>query len=157
MGSSRFSKSSALHVPDQTQGGSTWSVSPWVDPGHKTDAEGRGPVLCLPQPWFLPRRMLWRFVSLFSELEAKQLRRLYKYTKSNQTAKFLVRRSGKLLPGPAEGWLVCSWILGGRPGAEGALSYCQQPLTCFHPHCLRKTPTGGKGAEEGRGLASISW
>ncbi|XP_004747293.1 CHD1 helical C-terminal domain containing protein 1 isoform X1 [Mustela lutreola] len=52
------------------------------------------------------RKMLWRFVSLFSELEAKQLRRLYKYTKSNQTAKFLVRRSGKLLPGPAEGWLV---------------------------------------------------
>ncbi|XP_047562835.1 CHD1 helical C-terminal domain containing protein 1 isoform X1 [Lutra lutra] len=36
------------------------------------------------------RKMLWRFVSLFSELEAKQLRRLYKYTKSNQTAKFLV-------------------------------------------------------------------
>nr|BAB24934.1 unnamed protein product [Mus musculus] len=33
--------------------------------------------------------MLWRFVSLFSELEAKQLRRLYKYTKTNQTAKFL--------------------------------------------------------------------
>ncbi|XP_073735349.1 CHD1 helical C-terminal domain containing protein 1 isoform X1 [Callorhinus ursinus] len=52
------------------------------------------------------RKMLWRFVSLFSELEAKQLRRLYKYTKSNQTAEFLVRRSGKLLPGPAEGWLV---------------------------------------------------
>nr|XP_035976876.1 uncharacterized protein C17orf64 homolog isoform X2 [Halichoerus grypus] len=36
------------------------------------------------------RKMLWRFVSLFSELEARQLRRLYKYTKSNQTAKFLV-------------------------------------------------------------------
>ncbi|XP_038533130.1 CHD1 helical C-terminal domain containing protein 1 isoform X2 [Canis lupus baileyi] len=36
------------------------------------------------------RKMLWRFVSLFSELEAKQLRRLYKYTKSNQTAKLLV-------------------------------------------------------------------
>uniref|UniRef100_A0A8C5V0J4 CHD1 helical C-terminal domain containing 1 n=3 Tax=Microcebus murinus TaxID=30608 RepID=A0A8C5V0J4_MICMU len=35
------------------------------------------------------RKMLWRFVSLFSELEAKQLRRLYKYIKSNQTAKFL--------------------------------------------------------------------
>ncbi|CAD7667462.1 unnamed protein product [Nyctereutes procyonoides] len=52
------------------------------------------------------RKMLWRFVSLFSELEAKQLRRLYKYTKNNQTAKLLVRRSGKLLPGPAEGWLV---------------------------------------------------
>ena len=39
--------------------------------------------------------MLWRFVSLFSELEAKQLRKLYKYTKNNQTTKFLVR----LLPG----------------------------------------------------------
>ena len=38
----------------------------------------------------LPCRMLWRFVSLFSELEAKQLRKLYKYTKNNQTAKFLV-------------------------------------------------------------------
>ncbi|XP_049717291.1 CHD1 helical C-terminal domain containing protein 1 [Elephas maximus indicus] len=36
------------------------------------------------------RKMLWQFVSLFSELEAKQLRRLYKYTKNNQTAKFLV-------------------------------------------------------------------
>ncbi|XP_032136632.1 uncharacterized protein C17orf64 homolog [Sapajus apella] len=36
------------------------------------------------------RKMLWRFVSLFSELEAKQLCRLYKYTKNNQPAKFLV-------------------------------------------------------------------
>ncbi|KAB0366925.1 hypothetical protein FD755_020249, partial [Muntiacus reevesi] len=36
------------------------------------------------------KKMLWRFVSLFSELEAKQLRKLYKYTKNNQTAKFLV-------------------------------------------------------------------
>ncbi|XP_035156615.1 CHD1 helical C-terminal domain containing protein 1 isoform X2 [Callithrix jacchus] len=36
------------------------------------------------------RKMLWRFVSLFSELEAKQLCRLYKYTKKNQPAKFLV-------------------------------------------------------------------
>uniref|UniRef100_A0A8D2B6F3 CHD1 helical C-terminal domain containing 1 n=1 Tax=Sciurus vulgaris TaxID=55149 RepID=A0A8D2B6F3_SCIVU len=36
------------------------------------------------------KKMLWRFVSLFSELEAKQLRRLYKYTKTNQPAKFLV-------------------------------------------------------------------
>ncbi|XP_049989607.1 uncharacterized protein C17orf64 homolog, partial [Alexandromys fortis] len=35
------------------------------------------------------KKMLWRFVSLFSELESKQLRRLYKYTKTNQTAKFL--------------------------------------------------------------------
>ncbi|KAM6163632.1 CHD1 helical C-terminal domain containing protein 1 [Rhynchocyon petersi] len=36
------------------------------------------------------RKMLWRFVSLFSELEAKQLRRLCKYTKNNQPAKLLV-------------------------------------------------------------------
>ncbi|XP_015998815.2 uncharacterized protein C17orf64 homolog [Rousettus aegyptiacus] len=36
------------------------------------------------------KKMLWRFVSLFSELEAKELRRLYKYTKSNQNAKLLV-------------------------------------------------------------------
>ncbi|XP_059127391.1 CHD1 helical C-terminal domain containing protein 1 isoform X1 [Peromyscus eremicus] len=36
------------------------------------------------------KKMLWRFVSLFSELESKHLRRLYKYTKANQTAKFLV-------------------------------------------------------------------
>ncbi|KYO32209.1 hypothetical protein Y1Q_0007190 [Alligator mississippiensis] len=33
--------------------------------------------------------MLWRFVSLFSELDAKQLRKLYKYSKNNQMAKFL--------------------------------------------------------------------
>lgn len=72
--------------------------------------------------------MLWRFVSLFSELEAKQLRRLYKYTKSNQTAKLLVRRSGKLLPGPAEGWLVCSWIMGGGLGLRGPSDTASIPL-----------------------------
>lgn len=55
----------------------------------------------------LPCRMLWRFVSLFSELEAKQLRRLYKHTKNNQKAKFLVSCLGELLLGPAEGgWCV---------------------------------------------------
>ena len=53
-------------------------------------------MLRLPQPRFLPCRMLWRFVSLFSELESKQLSRLYKYTKSSQPAKFLVRRLAKL-------------------------------------------------------------
>ncbi|KAM5309429.1 CHD1 helical C-terminal domain containing protein 1 [Glossophaga mutica] len=35
------------------------------------------------------RKMLWRFVSLFSELEAKQLHKLYKYTKNSQNTKFL--------------------------------------------------------------------
>uniref|UniRef100_A0A8C3SXM9 Chromosome 17 open reading frame 64 n=1 Tax=Chelydra serpentina TaxID=8475 RepID=A0A8C3SXM9_CHESE len=37
------------------------------------------------------KKMLWRFVSLFSERDAKHLRKLYKYSKSNQMAKFLVR------------------------------------------------------------------
>ncbi|XP_023372400.1 uncharacterized protein C17orf64 homolog [Otolemur garnettii] len=44
------------------------------------------------------KKMLWRFVSLFSELEAKQLRRLYKYTKSNQNTKFLVAFSPSATP-----------------------------------------------------------
>ncbi|XP_067394269.1 CHD1 helical C-terminal domain containing protein 1 [Emydura macquarii macquarii] len=35
------------------------------------------------------KKMLWRFVSLFSELDEKYLRKLYKYSKSNQMAKFL--------------------------------------------------------------------
>lgn len=94
---------------------------PWVGAGHTTDAEGRGAALGLPQPCSLPHRMLWRFVSLFSELEARQLRRLYKDTKSHQAATFLVRRLGRLLPGPAEGWLLCSWIVGGGLGLRGPL------------------------------------
>ena len=65
---------------------------------------GSSPLSLGPAPsasFPLPFRMLWRFVSLFSELEAKQLRKLYKYTKNNQTAKFLVR----LLPGRQRaGW-----------------------------------------------------
>ena len=62
---------------------------------------GLGPAPSASVP--LPCRMLWRFVSLFSELEAKQLRKLYKYTKNNQTTKFLVR----LLPGRQRaGWRV---------------------------------------------------
>uniref|UniRef100_A0A8C0K775 Uncharacterized protein n=1 Tax=Canis lupus dingo TaxID=286419 RepID=A0A8C0K775_CANLU len=52
--------------------------------------KGKGGCALPPLAVVLPCRMLWRFVSLFSELEAKQLRRLYKYTKSNQTAKLLV-------------------------------------------------------------------
>uniref|UniRef100_A0A8D2Q2C2 Chromosome 17 open reading frame 64 n=1 Tax=Varanus komodoensis TaxID=61221 RepID=A0A8D2Q2C2_VARKO len=37
------------------------------------------------------KKMLWRFVSLFSALDEKQLCKLYRYTKTDQTAKFLVR------------------------------------------------------------------
>lgn len=35
------------------------------------------------------KKMLWRFVSLFSAFDEKQLRRLYKYSKANETSKFL--------------------------------------------------------------------
>ncbi|XP_030866833.1 CHD1 helical C-terminal domain containing protein 1 isoform X1 [Gorilla gorilla gorilla] len=74
------------------------------------------------------RKMLWRFVSLFSELEAKQLRRLYKYTKSSQPAKFLVRRK-TFRPSTAEGDILrleCAGeVLAGRPGRQSA-----QALPC---------------------------
>ncbi|XP_054022984.1 CHD1 helical C-terminal domain containing protein 1 [Dryobates pubescens] len=35
------------------------------------------------------QRMLWQFVSLFSQLDAKQLQKLHRYSKKNQMAKFL--------------------------------------------------------------------
>ncbi|XP_035745496.1 uncharacterized protein C17orf64 homolog [Egretta garzetta] len=35
------------------------------------------------------QKMFWRFVSLFSEMDAKQLQKLYKYIKNNQMDKFL--------------------------------------------------------------------
>ncbi|KFQ65473.1 Uncharacterized protein C17orf64, partial [Pelecanus crispus] len=35
------------------------------------------------------QKMFWQFVSLFSEMDAKQLQKLYKYIKNNQMAKFL--------------------------------------------------------------------
>ncbi|XP_030077986.1 CHD1 helical C-terminal domain containing protein 1 [Microcaecilia unicolor] len=36
------------------------------------------------------RKMMWRFVSLFSELDGKRLHKLYMYTKNNQMDKFLM-------------------------------------------------------------------
>ncbi|KFO85941.1 Uncharacterized protein C17orf64, partial [Buceros rhinoceros silvestris] len=35
------------------------------------------------------QKMLWKFVSLFSEMDANQLKKLYKYIKNNQMNKFL--------------------------------------------------------------------
>ncbi|XP_009979361.1 PREDICTED: uncharacterized protein C17orf64 homolog, partial [Tauraco erythrolophus] len=35
------------------------------------------------------QKMFWRFVSLFSETDAKQLQKLYKYLKNNRMDKFL--------------------------------------------------------------------
>lgn len=163
-GNARFSSSPPLHIPGQIQGGRLRSTSPWVGAGHTTDAEGRGAALGLPQPCSPPppsRRMLWRFVSLFSELEARQLRGLYECTKSNQTAQFLVRRSGKLLPGPATGWLVCSRIVGGGLGPRGPLipPASLHLFACSLPQQGPATPSlypdrGQSGAEEGRGSAS---
>ncbi|XP_063147108.1 CHD1 helical C-terminal domain containing protein 1 [Candoia aspera] len=37
------------------------------------------------------KKMLWRFVSLFSALDEKQLCKLYRYSKTDQITKFLVR------------------------------------------------------------------
>ncbi|KAF1668582.1 hypothetical protein FQA23_0000834, partial [Aptenodytes patagonicus] len=35
------------------------------------------------------QKMFWQFVSLFSEMDAKQLQKLYKYIKNNRMDKFL--------------------------------------------------------------------
>ncbi|KFZ66691.1 Uncharacterized protein C17orf64, partial [Podiceps cristatus] len=35
------------------------------------------------------QKMFWQFVSLFSEMDAEQLQKLYKYIKNNRTDKFL--------------------------------------------------------------------
>ncbi|XP_037349600.1 CHD1 helical C-terminal domain containing protein 1 [Talpa occidentalis] len=82
------------------------------------------------------KKMLWRFVSLFSELEAKQLRRLYKYTKSNQTAKSLVAfcpldtRESSLLAEQEDSLpkLCSAWGLRGNiSGMKERLSKMQAP------------------------------
>ncbi|KFQ05674.1 Uncharacterized protein C17orf64, partial [Haliaeetus albicilla] len=35
------------------------------------------------------KKMFWQFVSLFSDMDAKQLQKLYKYIKNNRMDKFL--------------------------------------------------------------------
>ncbi|XP_057173748.1 CHD1 helical C-terminal domain containing protein 1, partial [Ursus arctos] len=82
------------------------------------------------------RKMLWRFVSLFSELEARQLRGLYECTKSNQTAQFLVAfrpldaAEGSLLAGREDSLprLCSAWGLhGSLSGVKERLSKMQAP------------------------------
>lgn len=97
-----------------------------------------GAVLCLPQPWVFPCRMLWRFVSLFSELEAKQLLRLYKYTKNNQNTKFLVRGSGKLLLGPLR--------LAGSKSSLQTTGTGGSPALTTMPQLSHPTPAGSPTA-----------
>ncbi|XP_008047079.1 uncharacterized protein C17orf64 homolog [Carlito syrichta] len=79
------------------------------------------------------RKRLWRFASLFSELEAKQLRRLYKYAKNNQPAKFLVafcpsdapQRSSLLDQEDSLPKLCKAWGLHGISGMKERLSKMQ--------------------------------
>lgn len=49
-------------------------------------------VLTCTIPVCLFPRMLWKFVSLFSEMDANQLKKLYKYIKNNKMNKFLVSK-----------------------------------------------------------------
>ncbi|KAF4012048.1 hypothetical protein G4228_004149 [Cervus hanglu yarkandensis] len=92
------------------------------------------------------KKMLWRFVSLFSELEAKQLRKLYKYTKNNQTAKFLVTfcpldaPESSLLADQEDSLpkLCTAWGLhSDLSGMKERLSKLQAP---GHPACLLEEP-----------------
>ncbi|KAM7067596.1 CHD1 helical C-terminal domain containing protein 1 isoform 1-T1 [Molossus nigricans] len=82
------------------------------------------------------KKMLWRFVSLFSELEAKQLLRLYKYTKKNQNTKFLAAfcpldtPESSLLADQEDGLpkLCSAWGLHGNiSGMKERLSKMQAP------------------------------
>lgn len=111
---------------------------PWVG------LEGEGPrstsLSTLPPAPFLPCRMLWRFVSLFSEMEAKQLHSLYRHTKNTEKAKFLVSRSGTLPMSPAEGLVGVFSDCGGRPGTEGPSDTTSTPPVLCTADYLRKTP-----------------
>ncbi|CAH6775841.1 1700125H20Rik [Phodopus roborovskii] len=108
------------------------------------------------------KKMLWRFVSLFSDLESKQLRRLYKYTKTNQTAKFLVTfcpldvperyllaNQEDSLPRLCSAWGLHGNISGMKerlskmqaPGQQvGVLEKPRSSNCCFRGDSLRKFP-----------------
>jgi len=47
--------------------------------------------------------MLWRFTSLFSDKDEKQLQKLYKYVKRNKMQKFQVSKQDSGLPRPEAG------------------------------------------------------
>uniref|UniRef100_A0A8C0BB02 Chromosome 17 open reading frame 64 n=1 Tax=Buteo japonicus TaxID=224669 RepID=A0A8C0BB02_9AVES len=44
------------------------------------------------------KKMFWQFVSLFSDMDAKQLQKLYKYIKNNRMDKFLVSKQESQYP-----------------------------------------------------------
>ncbi|KAM9746888.1 CHD1 helical C-terminal domain containing protein 1 [Dama dama] len=107
------------------------------------------------------KKMLWRFVSLFSELEAKQLRKLYKYTKNNQTAKFLVAfcpldaPESSLLADQEDSLpkLCTAWGLhSDLSGMKERLSKLQAP---GHPACLLEEPRAR--GPFGRGLGKCAF
>ncbi|XP_040603951.1 uncharacterized protein C17orf64 homolog [Mesocricetus auratus] len=107
------------------------------------------------------KKMLWRFVSLFSDLESKQLRRLYKYTKTNQTVKFLVAfcpldtperyllaNQEDSLPRLCSAWGLHGNISGMKerlskmqaPGQEAGMLVEPRSTYCFGGDSLRKLP-----------------
>ncbi|XP_014814418.1 PREDICTED: uncharacterized protein C17orf64 homolog isoform X1 [Calidris pugnax] len=71
------------------------------------------------------QKLLWRFVSLFSELDAKQLQKLYKYIKNNQMDKFLQlccpSENTDLLPGLKEEKLQQLYLIWGLHRGTGDL------------------------------------
>ncbi|XP_044286326.1 uncharacterized protein C17orf64 homolog [Varanus komodoensis] len=94
------------------------------------------------------KKMLWRFVSLFSALDEKQLCKLYRYTKTDQTAKFLkaycrleslsgvtLRDDGNLSK------LRKTWGLHGGPATQEKLSHPKKRLQKSSGR-RRKTGTG---------------
>uniref|UniRef100_H0V5N8 CHD1 helical C-terminal domain containing 1 n=1 Tax=Cavia porcellus TaxID=10141 RepID=H0V5N8_CAVPO len=94
------------------------------------------------------KKMLWRFISLFSELEAKQLRQLYKYSKSNQVTKLLDPQKSTLLAQQEDSLpkLCNAWGLNGNlRGMQERLSKMQasgwEVSLPREPGCsLRKLP-----------------
>ncbi|KAM5273448.1 CHD1 helical C-terminal domain containing protein 1 [Ctenodactylus gundi] len=103
------------------------------------------------------KKMLWRFISLFSELEAKELRRLYKYAKANQAAKFLVAfcssdaRERPLLANQEASLPELCSVWGLRSNIQGMkerLSKVQVPdreaSTLWEPSSLFHVGTGGQ-------------
>nr|KAF6415107.1 hypothetical protein HJG59_001733 [Molossus molossus] len=123
-------------TPTKNQGGGMCPNSPWWVLATRHMLEGQGLCSASLSLRFLLCRMLWRFVSLFSELEAKQLLRLYKYTKKNQNTKFLAAfcpldtPESSLLADQEDGLpkLCSAWGLHGNiSGMKERLSKMQAP------------------------------
>ncbi|XP_066492565.1 CHD1 helical C-terminal domain containing protein 1 [Tiliqua scincoides] len=89
------------------------------------------------------KKMLWRFVSLFSAFDEKQLRRLYKYSKANEMSKFLAYyclNSSDLVTLPENGnlmklcntWGLCGDVM------------IQEKLAQMHPRSPSSSQSPGR-------------